>query len=328
MSIMSRRATLKQHKHGTTGLRTYTIWLFLAALIVVMSFAADNYFTLQNLINVLRSVTHIALLAFGLTFVFLSGGFDLSQGATLILSATLIVSLNPEGGLFFVVYLFLILAVAAVIGSVNGFLIGILQLNPFIVTLGTRSIIGGFIFIYAAGMVVSAALQAPILEFIGLNRLFGFLPVQTLIWIVIAVICLLVVKFTAFARKITAVGSSVTVARFSGLRVKELQMSTYIINGLIAGAAGILLGCQTSHIAPSLVWHYDFDAITACAVGGISLSGGKGTILATISGVLLLGFINNSMILLGLPYTLQLILKGIVLLAVIIIDTQGKHANA
>jgi ribose transport system permease protein len=331
MSAKSQPATSKPPraiKAAFQKLWSFTIWIFLAVLIVAMSFLSPNFLTVQNFITVLRNVSIIALLSFGLTFVFLGGGFDLSQGATLILCATLISSLNPFGGFAFVGSVILVLAVGVIIGAANGYLIGVQGLNPFIVTLGTRYIIGAVVFIFTAGMVISAALQSPILEFIGLDRLFRYLPILTLVWAVVAAACWYVIRYTPFARRITVLGSNVTVARFSGLQVKRLSMSTYAINGLLAGLAGILLGAQTSHIAPTLVWHYDFDAITACAVGGISLSGGRGSIIQTLSGVLLLGFINNSMILIGLPYTLQLILKGIVLLAAIIADRQGKKSYA
>ena len=308
-------------------LRAYTIWAFLALLILVMSIISPNFMTLQNFSTVFKNLASIALLAFGLTFVFLGGGFDLSQGATLILSATLIVSINPEGGLFFTVTVLLIFFIALCIGSFNGYLIGVHRLNSFIVTLGSRSIVGGFVFIHAAGMVVSAARQGPILEFIGLDRIFD-VPVITIIWIVMTAVCWYIIKYTPFSRKIAVVGISVSVAKFSGLKVERLQTSTYVINGLLAGLAGILIGCQTSHMAPALVWHYDFDAITACAVGGISLSGGRGNIVNTLSGVLFLGFINNSMILIGVPYRWQLILKGLILLLAIIADMQTKKSYA
>jgi len=183
------------------------------------------------------------------------------------------------------------------------------------------------VFIHAAGMVVSAARQGPILEFIGLDRIFD-VPVITIIWIVMTAVCWYIIKYTPFSRKIAVVGSSLSVAKFSGLKVERLQTSTYVINGLLAGLAGILIGCQTSHMAPALVWHYDFDAITACAVGGISLSGGRGNIVNTLSGVLFLGFINNSMILIGVPYRWQLILKGLILLLAIIADMQTKKSYA
>jgi ribose/xylose/arabinose/galactoside ABC-type transport system permease subunit len=308
-------------------LRAYTIWIFLALLILFMSIVSPNFLSLRNFTTVLKNLAPTALLGFGLTFVFLGGGFDLSQGATLILSATLIAGINPEGAVFFTGTVLLIFFIAFAIGTFNGYLIGVQRLNSFIVTLGLRSIIGGFVFIHAAGMVVSAAIQSRILEFIGLDRVLG-VPVQTIIWIVVAVACWFIVKYTPYARKIAVVGSSVRVGMFSGLRVEKLQMSTYVINALLAGLAGILIGCQTSHIAPALVWHYDFDAITACALGGISLSGGRGNIIDTLSGVLLLGFINNSMILIGVPYRWQLILKGLVLLLAIIADMQSKKSYA
>jgi ribose transport system permease protein len=298
------------------------------ALIAAMSLISPNFFTVENFLTVFRNITYTMLLACGLTFVFLGGGFDLSQGATLILTATLMVSVSPPGPLLFFATLLLVLAAAVAIGLLNGYLIGIHRLNPFVVTLGVRSIVGGFIFIYAAGAVISAAVPSPILEFVGLNRLFGYLPVLVLAWFLIAAACWFVIRYTPFSRKVAVVGSSLTVARFSGLQVKRLSLSTYVINGFLAGLAGVLVAAQTSYITPSLVWHYDFDAITACALGGISLAGGRGSIVNTISGVLFLGFINNSMILLGLPYPWQLILKGGVLLAAIITDMQSKRSYA
>ena len=308
--------------------RTYTILFVMLGLFTVMSLTVDNFFTVENFLTVFRNITHTMLLACGLTFVFLGGGFDLSQGATLILSATLMISMSPSSPLFFCAALVLVLAAAAAIGLVNGYLIGIHNLNPFVITLGIRSIVGGVIFVYAAGAVIGASVPSPILEFVGLNRLFGYLPVVVLTWIVAAAACWFVVRHTPFSRRIAVVGSSPAVARFSGLPVKGLSMSTYVINAFLAGLAGVLVAAQTSFITPSLVWYYDFDAITACALGGISLSGGRGSIVNTVSGVLFLGFINNSMILLGLPYPWQLILKGGVLLAAIITDMQSKRNYA
>jgi ribose/xylose/arabinose/galactoside ABC-type transport system permease subunit len=320
-------ATSKQ-KNNRTGigkaLSSSSIWIVLAVLVLIMSLTVPSFFTVRNIFSVLKSITPVAIVAFGLTFVFLGGGFDLSQGATLIFSATLIISMNPATPHGFIGSALLILLIAGLIGSVNGFFIGVQRLNPFIVSLGTRFIIGGVIFLQASGMVVGASFQSRILEVIGLGRVFKILPIQTLIFIFIAITCWFVIKYIPYSRKIRIVGSSDIAGNFAGLSVNRIQMSTYIINGVFAGIAGVLLGCQVAHLAPVLVWKYDFDAITACAIGGISLTGGKGTILGTLSGVLLLGFISNSMILLGLPYHLQLTFKGAILLAAIIIDVRSK----
>jgi ribose/xylose/arabinose/galactoside ABC-type transport system permease subunit len=309
-------------------LRSSTIWLVIAALAVVMSFLAPNFFTVGNLRTVVVNMTHVAILAFGLTFVFLGGGFDLSQGAVLILAATLLVGINPEPLPLVLGTFLLILGISTAIGTVNGYLIGIQRLNPFVVTLGMRTIIGSIIFINAANAVFGMARQSPILEFIGLGRLVGFLPVLSVVLIVVLVICWYVVRNTPYGRRILTVGTSVIVARFSGLQVERLQMSTYMINGLLAGLAGILVACKTSYLVPSLTWHYDFDAITACALGGISLAGGRGTILNALSGVVLLVLIDNSMVLLGVPPLWQPILKGIVLLIAIVADMQTKRNYA
>jgi ribose/xylose/arabinose/galactoside ABC-type transport system permease subunit len=305
-----------------------TIWLVIAALAIAMSLIAPNFLTVGNIRTTIINMTHVAIVAFGLTFVFLGGGFDLSQGATLILAATLTIGFNPRTPVLVAGALLLVLAISLGIGSFNGYLIGIQQLNSFVVTLGSRTIIGSIIFINAARAVYGFTGQAKPLEFIGLGRLFGFLPVLTAALLLVTTVCWFVVRYTPYARTILAVGASAAVARFSGLRVRQLQMSTYMVNGLLAGLAGFLVACKTSYVTPSLVWHYDFDAITACALGGVSLSGGKGTILAALSGVILLGLLNNSMTLLGVPPVWQPILKGVVLLAAIIADMQSKRAHA
>jgi ribose transport system permease protein len=307
------------------ALRPYTLWFVLLLLIVAMSFISPKFLSLENFLSVFRNVTYIAMISFGLTFVFLAGGFDLSQGAVLILSAMIINSFNPQTPQSFAGTVALVIAVAWVIGSLNGFLCGVLQLNSFVVTLATRYIVGGVGFMYAAGAVVGGAAQGPLMEAIGLNRMFNLVPITTVVWIATGAVCWFVIRFSPYARKITVAGSSSRTARYSGLPVERLQMSTYMINSVLAGAAGILVACQTSFIAPTLVWFYDFDAITACALGGISLSGGKGNIVNALCGVLLLGFINNSMILLGIPSSLQSVLKGVILMTAIIADIQGKR---
>jgi len=317
-----------QHNPLVKFLRSYTIWIVIVVLCAVMTLVAPNFLTIGNLRSVLVNMTHVAIVAFGLTFVFLGGGFDLSSGATLILAATLLIGLNPEPPLLIGGAFLLVLAISTGIGAFNGYLIGIQGLNPFVVTLGTRTIIGSIIFINAARAVYGFAGQAKILEFIGLGRILGFLPVLTLVLIVVTVTCWFVIRYTPYARKILGVGANATVARFSGLRVERLQMSTYMINGLLAGLAGILVACKTSYIVPSLVWHYDFAAITACALGGISLSGGRGTIMNALSGVILIVLIDNSLVLLGVPTVWQPILKGVVLLIAIIADMQTKRSYA
>lgn len=309
-------------------LRTNTIWLVILALAIVLAIIAPNFLTVMNIRTTIINMTHVAIVAFGLTVVFLGGGFDLSQGAILILAATLTIGWNPKSPLLVAGALLVILLVSTGIGMFNGYLIGMRQLNSFVVTLGTRTIIGSVIFINAARAVYGFTGQAKALEFIGLGRLFGFLPVQTAALIAITVACWFLVRYTPYARKVLAVGASSVVARFSGLPVRRLQMSTYMVNGLLAGIAGFLIACKTSYITPSLAWHYDFDAITACALGGVSLSGGKGTIMAALSGVILLGLLNNGMTLLGVPPVWQPILKGVVLLAAIIVDMQTKRTHA
>jgi putative xylitol transport system permease protein len=327
MKKTSQAATYKLKKENdvlSNLIRTYAIWFILLLLIVIMSFVSPVFFSFRNFITVFKNIGPLALMSMGLTFVFLGGGFDLSQGAVLLLTSTIIVNLNPSTPISFIGGILLCIVVAAGIGAINGYFIGSHRMNPFITTLGMRYILGALIYIATSGAVVSAAVQSDILSQLGLGRVFN-IPIQTIIVFILVIICWFIVRFTTYSRRVKIVGSSLTVSRFSGLKFGRIQMSTYMINALLAGIAGILVGSHMTYVIPTLNWNYDFDAITACAVGGISLSGGSGTIVNTLSGVLLIGFINNSMVLLGLEEYWQLIFKGLILLAAIIIDMQIKR---
>ena len=327
MKETSRAATYKLKRENDVWsnlIRVYAVWFVLLLLIIVMSLVSPVFFTFRNFITVFKNIGPLALVAMGLTFVFLGGGFDLSQGAVLLLTSTMIVNLNPTNPLTFIGSLLLCILVAVAIGAVNGYFIGMQRMNPFITTLGMRYILGAMIYIATSGAVVSAAIQSEILEALGLKSVFK-IPIQTIIVVVVIIICWFIIRFTTYSRRIKIVGSSLMVSRFSGLQFGSVQMSTFIVNALLAGIAGILVGSHMTYVIPTLNWNYDFDAITACAVGGISLSGGSGSIINTLSGVLLIGFINNSMVLLGLEESWQLIFKGLVLLAAIIIDMQIKR---
>lgn len=326
MKETSQAATYKLRRDNenlSNLIRTYAVWLILLLLIVIMSFVSPVFFSLRNFITVFKNIGPFSLVAVGLTFVFLGGGFDLSQGAVLLLTSTLIVNLNPTNGLTFAGSFLICILVAAVIGAVNGYFIGMQRMNAFITTLGMRYVLGALIYIVTSGAVISAASKSHILEALGLNSVFR-IPIQTIIVAAIIIICWFIVRFTAYSREVKIVGSSLFVSRFTGLKFGRIQLSTYVINAVLAGIAGILVGSQMSYVVPTLTWNYDFDAITACAVGGISLSGGRGSIMNTLAGVMLIGFINNAMVLLGLAQAWQLIFKGLVLLIAIIVDMQIK----
>jgi ribose transport system permease protein len=230
MDRTSRSVTFKPAKENdvlSRLIRTYAVWLVLLLLIIVMSFVSPVFFSFRNFITVLKNVGPLALVATGLTFVFLGGGFDLSQGAVLLLTSTLIVNLNPVNPLTFIGSLLICLMVAAAIGAVNGYFIGMQRMNPFITTLGMRYILGALIYIVTSGAVVSAAVQSDILETLGLGRLLN-IPIQIYVVVILLAICWFIIRFTAYSRKIKIVGSSLVVSRFSGLQFgKDTDVHLY-----------------------------------------------------------------------------------------------------
>jgi ribose transport system permease protein len=297
------------------------LWIITIILIIIMSFLSKNFLTVDNLRSVLNQVTVFGILAVGLTYVFLSGSFDLNSGAILISSAIFIILLGPSKNYNTVLFILLTLVYAVLFGAINGFLIGKLNLNPFIVTLAMRSIIEGIIVSYVVATNSPVWIRTPSKLFAGiaLYRFFG-IPMPVLILVIAFIISYVFLSLKPFGRKVLLTGSDYNVAKFSGINTVKIRFTVFILSALFAGFGGIILASKSLTMDSRVLWTYDFDAITALAVGGVSLFGGSGTIVNTFSGILFLGVLNNSMVFLNIPYSLQLVFKGSILLIAVIAD--------
>jgi inositol transport system permease protein len=312
--------------------RKYAIVGILVLFVVVLTvMTSGTFFQAQNLINVVRQVSAIGIIAIGMTFVIITLGIDLSVGSILAMSAVVATSLAQRpgdnmmyAGLNLPIILAVVggVAVGAVLGLTNGLLIAKFKLAPFIATLGMMTTARGLALIYSDGRPVSR-LEAPY-NFIGQGSVAG-IPVPVIIFGVVAILAHLVLQYTRFGRYVFAIGGNEQAARVSGINIKKITIGIYVLSGTLAGLAGVILSARIGSGNPQLGTGIELDAITAAVIGGTSFKGGIGTIWGTMVGARIIGIINNGLDLLDVSPFMQMVVKGIIIVVAIIID-ERKNA--
>ena len=303
-------------------------YLFLVGLILVasigFSIANDNFYSLTNIGILLRSVSVLFLLSMGMTFIMLTGGIDLSVGSNVAFAggvgvlALLATGSSPIG--------FAAALVAGMaIGFLNGFFIGYLKLSAFMVTLATMALARGL------GLVLYDAtpinVEKPVFLWLGATSWGNFPVVVPFVALVFTALCVLLYN-TTFGRDVYAAGSNFNTAFVLGRRPDRTLILVYVLTGLLAGLSAIITIGRVSSGQPWAGLFLEFDAITAVILGGTSLFGGRGRLLGTILGVLLYGIIINGLILTGTNPYLQSLIKGMILLGVVLLDTLGQRGRS
>ncbi|AXF04746.1 ABC transporter permease [Paraburkholderia hospita] len=302
--------------------RRYGIVAVLIVLCIVLSFANQYFLTLGNIADILRQTSINGILAVGMTYVVLTAGIDLSVGSTLalagIISASLVTGAHPHGAAFGLVAG---LAVGAAIGAINGLLVARLSIPPFVATLGMLSAARGLTYIYNDGMPVTDLPDGYLT--IGTGAIAG-IPVPIIVFALVVVLFWFVLRYTTYGRYVYAVGGNVKSAKTSGISTGKIIFSVYVIGGLLAGLAGIILAARTTSALPQAGMSYELDAIAAVVIGGTSLSGGTGSLGGTVVGALLIGVINNGLNLLGVSSYYQQVVKGVIIVGAVLLDASRK----
>ncbi|WP_410014574.1 ABC transporter permease subunit [Sodalis sp. C49] len=292
------------------------ILMVLLALVLLMSLFAPNFNRVDNLLNIARSISVNAILAAGLTFVILTGGIDLSVGSIVAVSGVVSVVAAMAGWPAPVAILAGTLAGAAC-GLINGTLTAYLSLAPFIVTLGTMTFLRGLAYTITEGQpIVSSSLS---FRELGNGYLAG-IPIPVIIMAVVYVLAWFILERTRYGRHLYAVGGNAQAARLAGVRVNRITTSVYVIAGICSGLAGIIFAARVISAQPTAGTGYELDAIAAVVLGGTSLSGGRGRIIGTLIGSIILGVLSTGLILLSVPFFTQLLIKGIVIILAVAID--------
>jgi ribose transport system permease protein len=286
--------------------------LTLVLLCAVTALMTDRFLSPFNLSNILVQSSIMAVIAMGMTFVIVGGGFDLSVGSTVALSGCVAAMLMPAGG----VALGVVggVAAGAAVGLVNGFVIAVLGVNPFITTLGTMVLVRGVVFIVTGGAPIGDEGLPPAFIAFGSQRLFG---VHYLVWVPVVLLALLtfVMHSTPYGRRVYATGGGREAAYLSGVPVRRVVASTYIWCGALAGLAGVMLAARLQSGQPTAGEFYELTAIAAVVLGGASLHGGEGTPAKSVIGVFIMVVLGNALNLLNVDSYWQRVAVGAVIIA-------------
>lgn len=306
---------------GTRPFRRYVqqfaLLIALGAMMTVVSALSPNFFTSDNLLNVARQISLLAILGAGMTVVIISGGIDLSVGGVVALGSTLCAGTIVATGGNLVLGVLAPLATGAAIGIINGLIISKLHIQPFIVTLAAVSLARGMALIYTDARPISV-LEYPDFAWIGQGYV-GPIPVPILLMFGVFVITWLLLRITKFGRYVFAIGGNETATRIAGVNVDRYKVLIYAFNGILVGLTALIFTSRLMSGTPTLGIGFELTAITMVILGGTSFTGGQGTIWGTLVGAALLGVLSNAMNLLGVStYYQDLSIGGVILVAVII----------
>lgn len=293
-------------------------------LVVVVSFLNPNFFTVDNLLNILRQTSVNAIIAVGMTLVILTAGIDLSVGSVLALcgafAATLVAMEVPV-----LVAVPTALLAGAALGAISGIIIAKGKVQAFIATLVTMTLLRGVTMVYTDGRPISTGFTdtADTFAWFGTGYALG-IPVPVWLMVMVFAGAWYLLNHTRFGRYVYAVGGNESATRLSGINVDRVKIGVYAICGLLAALAGIIVTSRLSSAQPTAGMGYELDAIAAVVLGGTSLMGGKGRIMGTLIGALIIGFLNNALNLLDVSSYYQMIAKAVVILLAVLVDNKNK----
>ena len=292
----------------------------LLVLILIVSVINPDFFTLDNILNILRQTSVNAIIAVGMTFVILIAGIDLSVGSILALTGAIAATMvNSELPIFFVLPATLL--IGTLLGGISGVIVAKGKVQAFIATLVTMTLLRGLTMVYTDGRPISTGFSdtADSFAYLGTGYLFG-IPVP--IWLMASVFAVAwyVLKHLRIGRYIYALGGNESAAQLSGINVNNIKIFVFAVSGFLSALAGLIVTSRLSSAQPTAGVSYELDAIAAVVVGGTSLMGGKGRVMGTLIGALIIGFLNNALNLLDISSYYQMIAKALVILAAVLAD--------
>jgi erythritol transport system permease protein len=314
--------------------------IVLILLIIVFSLISSDYLTQSNLLSMTKHVSVNAILAIGVTFVILTGGIDLSVGSIAGFASMVAGFLLYKGVPFFggtvwfstIAVIVLSIGVGAGVGAINGLVITRFRVAPFIATLGMLYIARGFAQIISNGgtfpdLAGTEARGNTGFHVLGVDSWLG-IPVSVWIMIVVAAVAIVVTTRTPFGRRVYAVGGNDRAAVLSGIRVTRITITVYVISGACAALAGLLLTSELGAAYPDTASTYELNAIAAAVLGGTALAGGRGTIVGTIMGAFVIGFLSDGLVLIGVSTFWQSVVKGAVIIFAVITEQAQQRLQS
>jgi ribose transport system permease protein len=294
------------------------ILLGLFVLCVVLSFLSPYFLTTDNILNVLRQICTNTIIAFGMTFVIISGGIDLSVGSIMAVVAIMTTAFIADMGLPVPFAVILGLGIGVLFGLFNGILVSKAKMAPFIVTLASSSIARGIAYIYSGGRPIRVSDTS--FSMIG-SGFIGPISLPIIYMIAIFVVLSIVMYKTIFARHVFAIGGNRIAAEFSGVKIAKVEINVYILSGFLAAFAGLVISSRMFTGQPTIGNGAELDAIAATVIGGTSFNGGSGSLIGALIGSLLIGILNNGLNIMNVDSFWQEVLKGIVIICAVYFDS-------
>lgn len=304
--------------------RDYGVLIGFVVLCIAISMATPAFLSKQNVLNLLRQSSIIGIISAGMTFVIISGNFDISVGAVAALSGVIVMRLATTGTNLFLAIIAAIV-VCAIIGLVNGITVAKINVPSLIATMAMVTIVRGILLMITGGYPITQTI--PMLDSLG-NGYFLGIPMPVIVFILVVIVSYIVLTQTKFGRHIYSIGGNQDASKLNGINVDSQKIKVFIINAVLAAIAGLVLTGRLGTASPVAGDSYDMDAIASVVIGGTSVSGGSGSVLKTIIGVLLMSVINNSFNLLGIDIFFQYIFKGLIILVAVGFDSYSKKKLA
>lgn len=294
----------------------------LLVLVILVSSLNSHFFTLNNLFNILQQTSINAIIAVGMTLVILTSGIDLTVGSLFALTGAIAASIIGADISPFIA-ITAVLAIGAAIGASTGIIVAKGKLQAFIATLVMMLILRGVTLVYTKGSPISLGMSdnAELFEWIGFGQILG-IPVPIWIMAIVFVVAWYMLKYTRLGRYIYALGGNEAATRLSGINVDRVKIAVYAMCGLLCALASTIEVARLSSAQPNAGTGYEMDAIAAVVLGGTSMSGGRGKIIGTLIGALILGLLNNGLNLLEIDPYYQMIVKGAVILFAVLVDNK------
>lgn len=303
-------------------IQKFGILIILLAICAVLSIVTPSFLKFSNFMNVLRQVSITGLIAVGMVFAIATGGIDLSVGSITGVVAMVAASLAHPGehSLPFILIMGCLTGIAA--GLLNGIIIAYGDVPPFIATLGTMTSLRGVAMLYNDGRPINDLSD----EYTSIGGgMIGSIPIPVIIFLVVIVIGFIFLNYSKFGRHVLAVGGNEVAAKVSGINIRRVKLMVYAITGFAAALSGIVISSRVMSGSPSAGEGYEMDAVTACVIGGASLSGGEGSVLSTIIGALIVGVVNNGLDLMKVSSYWQQVVKGLIVILAVLIDIKAKR---
>ncbi|MDO4616195.1 MAG: ABC transporter permease [Lachnospiraceae bacterium] len=311
---------MKQNRNVKALISDYFIFVIFIVLVVGLTILKPSFIQPGNLANILKQASINGILSFGMMFVILAGGFDMSVGST-VAFAGIIAALLGNGDYPLILPLIAAMVSGLCVGIVNGVGVAVGELPPFIMTLGTMTGVRGLALLISNGKPITGI--SPEYRAVAAGSVAG-IPMLAVFLVIVIIICSFVTSKTVYGRRVYACGGNLQAARVAGINTTMIRISTFAIAGLLAGFCGFLMTSRVTIGQPTAAESYEMDAITACVVGGVSMSGGVGKPWGVVVGSLLITVIANGLDILGVSSHWQKIVKGLIIVLAVLIDVKGK----